>query len=295
MMAAKRHDKRVGYRRVSSVDQSTERQLEGIQLDKVFTDKASGKDTNRPQLQAALEYLREGDLLLAHSMDRLARSLDGLRKIVLDLTSRGVHVQFVKENLTFTGEDAPMSTLLLALLGAVAEFERSMIRERQREGIALAKKAGLYQLDGREVPAQQGRGNDAGGSSRFTPASPAHLRMGGPRRAVAPGGLHTFPCQPRSSKDGRTSARHMPTEWTITTAGAAISRDSMKGDCAGHDLHCSPYPCGPSSVACAGDFWCPLDARETCVERVAYTGAALGNCGGGEPVAVSSDSDGRVF
>ena len=144
MVAAKRHDKRVGYRRVSSVDQSTERQLEGIQLDKVFTDKASGKDTNRPQLQAALEYLREGDLLLAHSMDRLARSLDGLRKIVLDLTSRGVHVQFVKENLTFTGEDSPMSNLLLSLLGAVAEFERSLIRERQREGIELAKKKGVY-------------------------------------------------------------------------------------------------------------------------------------------------------
>ena len=144
MMAAKRHDKRVGYVRVSSIDQSTQRQLEGIQLDKVFTDKASGKDTARPQLQAALEYLREGDILLAHSMDRLARSVDDLRKIVLDLTKKGVHVQFVKENLTFTGEDSPMSHLLLSLLGAVAEFERSMIRERQREGIALAKKAGVY-------------------------------------------------------------------------------------------------------------------------------------------------------
>ena len=144
MMAAKRHDKRVGYRRVSSIDQSTERQLEGIELDKVFTDKASGKDTNRPQLKAALEFLREGDLFLVHSMDRLARSVDDLRKIVLDLTKRGVHVQFVKENLTFTGEDSAMSNLLLSLLGAVAEFERSMIRERQREGIALAKKAGVY-------------------------------------------------------------------------------------------------------------------------------------------------------
>src|ERR1035441_190224 len=77
-------------------------------------------------------------------MDRLARNLDDLRKTVLDLTRRGVHVQFVKENLTFTGEDSPMSNLLLSLLGAVAEFERSMIRERQREGIALAKKAGVY-------------------------------------------------------------------------------------------------------------------------------------------------------
>jgi len=144
MAAAKRHEKRVGYIRVSSLDQNTERQLEGVKFDKVFTDKASGKDTARPQLQAALEYLREGDLLLVHSMDRLARSVDDLRRIVLDLTKRGVHVQFVKENLTFTGADSPMSNLLLSLLGAVAEFERSMIRERQREGIELAKKAGVY-------------------------------------------------------------------------------------------------------------------------------------------------------
>jgi DNA invertase Pin-like site-specific DNA recombinase len=144
MTAAKRHEKRVGYIRVSAIDQNTERQLDGVQLDKVFTDKASGKDTARPQLKTALDYLREGDLLLVHSMDRLARNLDDLRKIVLDLTKRGVHVQFVKENLTFTGEDSPMSNLLLSLLGAVAEFERSMIRERQREGIALAKKAGVY-------------------------------------------------------------------------------------------------------------------------------------------------------
>lgn len=144
MTAAIRHDKTVGYRRVSAFDQNTERQLEGVKLDKVFTDKASGKDTKRPQLQAGLEYLREGDLFVIHSMDRLARNLDDLRRIVLDLTKKGVHVQFVKENLTFTGEDSPMATLLLSLLGAVAEFERSMIRERQREGIELAKKKGVY-------------------------------------------------------------------------------------------------------------------------------------------------------
>ena len=144
MTAAKRHGKRVGYIRVSTVDQNTERQLEGVQRDKTFTDMASGKNTARPQLQAALDYLREDDLLLVHSMDRLARSVDDLRKIVFDLNKRGVHVQFVKENLTFTGEDSAMSNLLLSLLGAVAEFERSMIRERQREGIALAKRAGVY-------------------------------------------------------------------------------------------------------------------------------------------------------
>ena len=109
MTAAKRHEKTVGYCRISTLDQNTDRQLEGVKLDKVFTDKASGKDTVRPQLQAALEYLREGDLFVIHSMDRLARNLDDLRRIVFDLTKKGVHVQFIKENLTFTGEDSPMS------------------------------------------------------------------------------------------------------------------------------------------------------------------------------------------
>jgi DNA invertase Pin-like site-specific DNA recombinase len=144
MTPAKRGGKRVGYIRVSSVDQNTERQLEGIQLDKRFTDKASGKDTKRPHLQAALEYLREGDVLVIHSMDRLARNLDDLRKIVSDLTARGVAVEFVKEQLTFTGEDSAMSKLLLSVMGAFAEFERSLLKERQREGIAVAKAAGVY-------------------------------------------------------------------------------------------------------------------------------------------------------
>jgi DNA invertase Pin-like site-specific DNA recombinase len=141
---ARRTNKRVGYIRVSTLDQHTDRQLDGQDLDKVFTDKASGKDTKRPQLQAALDYLREGDTLLVHSMDRLARNLDDLRKIVLDLTRKGVLVEFVKEHLTFTGEDSAMSQLLLSVMGAFAEFERSLIGERQREGIALAKKAGVY-------------------------------------------------------------------------------------------------------------------------------------------------------
>jgi DNA invertase Pin-like site-specific DNA recombinase len=142
--AARRTSKRIGYVRVSTLDQSTERQMVGVDLDKVFTDKASGKDTKRPQLQAALEYLREGDTLLVHSMDRLARNLDDLRKTVFSLTSKGVVVEFVKEHLTFDGEDSAMSNLLLSVMGAFAEFERSLIRERQREGITLAKKAGVY-------------------------------------------------------------------------------------------------------------------------------------------------------
>jgi len=144
MTAAKRGGKRVGYVRVSTLDQNTERQLEGVAVDKVFTDKASGKDTNRPQLKAALDYLREGDVFVVHSMDRLARNLDDLRRIVLDLTRKGIPVEFIKERLTFTGEDSPMSTLLLSVMGAFAEFERALLRERQREGIAVAKNKGLY-------------------------------------------------------------------------------------------------------------------------------------------------------
>lgn len=142
--AARRGGKRVGYVRVSSVEQNVDRQLEGVDLDKTFTDRASGKDVNRPQLKAALDYLRDGDVLVIHSMDRLARNLDDLRKIVTDLTGRGVQVQFIKEGLSFTGEDSAMSKLLLSVMGAFAEFERSLLKERQREGIAIAKKAGVY-------------------------------------------------------------------------------------------------------------------------------------------------------
>jgi DNA invertase Pin-like site-specific DNA recombinase len=145
--AARKHNKLVAYVRVSSVDQNTDRQLEGIQSlspDRIFTDKCSGKDTNRPQLDAMLSYVREGDTLAVHSLDRLGRNLDDLRRLVTDLNGRGVAVQFLKENLTFTGDDNAMSKLLFNMLGSFAEFERSLIRERQREGIALAKKAGVY-------------------------------------------------------------------------------------------------------------------------------------------------------
>jgi DNA invertase Pin-like site-specific DNA recombinase len=135
---------RIGYVRVSSFDQNPERQLEQIQVDKVFTDKASGKDTRRPQLDALLEFAREGDTIVVHSMDRLARNLDDLRRLVRELTKRGVRIEFIKEHLTFSGEDSPISNLLLSVMGAFAEFERSLIKERQREGIALAKKRGVY-------------------------------------------------------------------------------------------------------------------------------------------------------
>ena len=118
--------------------------MEGIRLDRVFTDKASGKDTKRPQLEAMLEFVREGDAVVVHSMDRLARNLDDLRCVVMGLTKRGIKVEFVKESLTFTGEDSPMATLLLNVMGSFAQFERELIKERQREGIAIAKKNGVY-------------------------------------------------------------------------------------------------------------------------------------------------------
>jgi DNA invertase Pin-like site-specific DNA recombinase len=152
----------VGYIRVSTVDQNTARQLDAVQLDKVFTDKCSGKDTNRPALEKCLEHLREGDTLHVHSLDRLARNLEDLRRIVRTLTGKSVVVKFHKENLTFAGDDSPMANLLLNMLGAVAEFERSLILERQREGIAVAKAEGKYKgrkpkLDAEQVASLQER------------------------------------------------------------------------------------------------------------------------------------------
>jgi DNA invertase Pin-like site-specific DNA recombinase len=136
-------NQRIGYIRVSSLDQNAERQLDGIQLDKVFTDKASGKDTNRPQLHAALNHVRAGDTLVVHSMDRLARNVEDMLRLVREMNDRGVSVEFIKEHMSFTADsDDPRSTLMFTMLSAFAQFERSLIKERQREGIALAKAKG---------------------------------------------------------------------------------------------------------------------------------------------------------
>lgn len=136
---------RVGYVRVSSADQNTARQLDGHHLDRVFTDELSGKSKDRAQLTALRQFVRAGDTVLVHSMDRLARNVDDLRQLVREFTDQGVEVTFVKEALTFKGDDSPMSALLLTVMGAFAEFERALIRERQAEGIAAAKKRGTYQ------------------------------------------------------------------------------------------------------------------------------------------------------
>lgn len=135
---------RVGYKRVSTIDQNPARQLEGMQIDRAFTDKVSGKNTDRPQLQEMLEYIREGDTVVVHSLDRLARNLVDLHDIVKTIINKKASVTFVSENLTFTGDDSPLSVLLLQVLGAFAQFQRMIIREAQREGIAIAKRNGVY-------------------------------------------------------------------------------------------------------------------------------------------------------
>ena len=166
----------IGYTRVSTITQNTEGQLVGVDLARTFEDKASGKDTKRPQLAACMAHLRSGDTLHVNSMDRLARNLDDLRRIVDSLTSRGVTVVFHREAMKFepiTADmergRADMARLMLSIMGAVAEFERSLILERQREGIAIAKQAGKYR--GRkpslsDAQAQELRSRVAAGESK---------------------------------------------------------------------------------------------------------------------------------
>lgn len=137
----------VGYARVSSTGQNLDRQLSALRdagCTKTFQEKLSGANRERPELEAALDYLRDGDRLVCVSMDRLARSLGDLHNIVTELTERGVEVQFLKEAQTYSRDSSPVSKLMLGLLGSIAEFERSLIRERQAEGIAKAKERGVY-------------------------------------------------------------------------------------------------------------------------------------------------------
>ncbi len=137
----------LAYIRVSSDDQNISRQENSLaehHPDKVFVDRISGKSLERPGLIQLLDYVRDGDRCVISSMDRAARNVEDLRKIVRQITDAGASVQFLKEGLTFTGDDSPMSKLLLNVMGAMAEFERELIRERQREGIAIAKAKNVY-------------------------------------------------------------------------------------------------------------------------------------------------------
>ena len=140
---------KVAYARVSSQDQNLDRQLEmfkSIKPDRIFTDKASGKNMDRLGFQDMLSYVRDGDHLYVASMDRLARNLKDLLEVSELLKKKGVAIHFLKENLSLipSGDQSPISKLLLSMMGAVAEFERALIRERQAEGIAPTKNRGVY-------------------------------------------------------------------------------------------------------------------------------------------------------
>lgn len=134
----------IGYMRVSTADQETGRQLDNVVLDKVFEEKISSAAPNRPILAECLNYLREGDIFYVHSIDRLARNLIELQSIVSSLVDKGVEVRFYTENLTFSKGSSPMQELMLQVLGAFAQFERKLIKERQLEGINNAKRQGRY-------------------------------------------------------------------------------------------------------------------------------------------------------
>ena len=136
--------KRVGYKRVSTDEQNPARQLDGIELDKVFIEYETGKTADRTQLKILLDYVREDDIVFVHSMDRMARNLRDLFKLVDELTDRGIEVRFVKEAMNFNGKSDSISRLMLSIMGAVAEFELSMIKERQAQGIKIARELGKY-------------------------------------------------------------------------------------------------------------------------------------------------------
>jgi len=135
---------KVGYRRVSSIDQNLDRQdMSGV--DRVFEDKASGKDTDRVALQEMIAFVRSGDEVIVHSIDRLARDLRDLQGIIKALNDKCVSVEFISERLVFSGaENDAFAKLQLQMMGAFAEFERAIIRKRQAEGIEKAKQRGVY-------------------------------------------------------------------------------------------------------------------------------------------------------
>jgi DNA invertase Pin-like site-specific DNA recombinase len=132
----------IGYIRVSTTKQNTDRQLDGVALDKVFEDKMTGSSLDRPELEKCLNYVRSGDTLHVHSIDRLARNLKGLEELIDGLVTKGVTVIFHHENMAFNGGDDAMSKLMLQMLGAFAEFERSMAKTRIKEGLAIARTKG---------------------------------------------------------------------------------------------------------------------------------------------------------
>ena len=141
--------KRIAYIRVSSEGQNTSRQdqqIEELNVDKVFSEKVSGKNIqDRPQFLLMMDYAREDDIIYCAELSRWGRSLIDIKTTVTALTSKGVTVKFLKENLTFTNnQEDPMSNLLLGILSSLAEWERAVIKSRQMEGVKIAQEKGIY-------------------------------------------------------------------------------------------------------------------------------------------------------
>ncbi|EDJ3583817.1 recombinase family protein [Salmonella enterica subsp. enterica serovar Rubislaw] len=137
----------IGYIRVSTTHQNTERQLHGVELDKTFTDKMSGKNLDRPQFKEMMSYVREGDVLHVHSLDRLGRDLCDVLNVIRELNEKGVALYAHKEGIN-TSNASPMQTAMIQLMGVFAELERSMINERRAEAVAVAKEKGTYKPRG---------------------------------------------------------------------------------------------------------------------------------------------------
>lgn len=135
---------KVGYIRVSTLEQNLDRQLADVEVDKLFEDKISGKIKERPGLDALLEYIREGDELYVHSMDRLSRSLKDLLSLIERFVANDIKIHFMKENLTIADKANAFTMMQIQIMGAFAQWEHAIRAERQAEGIAIAKSKGVY-------------------------------------------------------------------------------------------------------------------------------------------------------
>lgn len=184
--------KTIGYIRVSTIGQNSERQLDGIDLDKVFEEKASAKTKDRPRLNEMLEYIREGDSVIVHDISRLARNIQDLHHLVEEITAKGATLQFNKEGLTFSGDKKdPMSQLLLSMLGAVYQFEREIMKERQREGIAVAKAQGKFKgrpakLNNSDILQVVDEGNSIAQTAKILGVSQSSVQRAKRARAALP-------------------------------------------------------------------------------------------------------------
>jgi DNA invertase Pin-like site-specific DNA recombinase len=135
----------IAYIRVSTILQNDARQLDGVDYDTEYVEQVSARSVDRPQLQSMLKAIRSGDTVVVHDISRLARNVADLHSLVEQITGLGAELKFIKEGLTFSSDRSnPMSELMLSLLGSVYQFERAIMLERQREGIAIAKAEGKY-------------------------------------------------------------------------------------------------------------------------------------------------------